>query len=111
MAELDKEHNLCADDKSKIAQSEQRVSQQRNMVLRLEAHHKALEASLEKTMRKYDEVTSAYEAIQAEHGKRQPHADVARGEAEQIENVLAQVKDVATHVKDGEARLEALRDQ
>lgn len=108
LAELDDYRVAGTEQENLTAQSEKRIQEQHAHVKRLEVKNKALENSFCKTMQKFDEITTEYQAIQAQHGvtaDSQATAHAVR-QARAADNVLERAQLMANEVAKGE---EALR--
>jgi hypothetical protein len=108
LAELDDYRVAGTEQENLTAQSEKRIQEQHAHVKRIEVKNKALENSFCKTMQKFDEITTEYQAIQAQHGvtaDSQATAHAVR-QASAADNVLERAQLMANEAAKGE---EALR--
>merc|ERR1719161_2156662 len=112
MGELDDERVLSGEQQNTLAQSQKRCSEQDQMIRKLEERNEAMRLTLEKTMRKLNEVQNSYTAAKAEHD-RSSATSIGRysEQAPELTRALNRVQTLAAQREQSEAELVGVQSQ
>mmetsp|Transcript_38507 Transcript_38507/g.83860 ORF Transcript_38507/g.83860 Transcript_38507/m.83860 type:complete len:909 (+) Transcript_38507:120-2846(+) len=86
-------------DEGRLAHSRQRITEQRSMVHQLVDRNHALQGSLDKTVQKFDEVSSSYAQVQAELAQRQALRNRLPGQDPELLSTLAWGKGLSDEIQ------------
>jgi len=100
-----KEHR----DKVLVAQSQQRIAEQKNMAKQLAEKSQGLQASLDKTVRKFDEVSTSYAALQKELARRQTCRRPSPSADPELANILSRSQSLVAEAEQEEQELAAIK--
>lgn len=114
------EHRIQREnDEEALEQSQSRIVQQKSMVKHLREKNEGLQDSLHRTVRKFDEVSTSYAALQKELTRRQaartplppsPHPDLLTARS-RAGNLVAEVAQEERDLVELKARLHRLREE
>lgn len=111
MKELDDERMVGAKDENIHAESRQRAAEQKSMIQKLEERNEAMHITLEKTMKKLNDVQSAYRAAQVEQSRWDATTSRYSEQAPELTRALNRVQTLTAQREQSEAELGGLRGQ
>merc|ERR1719324_1150599 len=105
MQQLDLDRIQGAKDENVLAESKQRGQEQRKMIEKLEERNEAMHTTLEKTMKKLNEVQSLYTTAKAEHSQFEATHNRYSENAPELTRALNRVQTLAAQREQAEAEL------
>merc|ERR1719335_1343498 len=111
MHDLDMDKIQCCKDDNVHSESEQRKQEQRQMIEKLEERNEAMRVTLDKTMKKLNEVQSCYTTAKAEHTQFEATHNRYSEQAPELTRALNRVQTLAAQREQAEAELCGYRSQ
>jgi hypothetical protein len=111
MQQLDMDRIQGVKDTNVHAESKQRIQEQRRMTEKLEERNEAMRITLEKTMKKLNEVQSCYTTAKAEHSQFEATHNRYSEQAPELTRALNRVQTLAAQREQAEAELGGFRGQ
>lgn len=108
---VDDHHFQSQQDEVALEQSQRRVSEQNSMLRHLRERNNGLQESLDKTVRKFDEVSTSYAALQRELSRRRAARKAPPAPHPDLPSALSRAEGLAAEVAREERELRVLKER